>query len=281
MTTVLTSETVSPRDSLFLSPERIEEESDSLYGRVQNSQDQTISEATSVPATDVVSTTLRITLDNDDLPGTAQVSINGKNVGVVGRVQPFNLEELAPGEDYVVIIMAEGFEPWEKRIRLIPQPVNALNAKLTPKAKTRTINFTDVSFADKIRINGNAAKNLPCRVEMTDGVHRITFIDTKSNFSWSTNVTIGEDAPATLSIPAGQVGFGEASVVLQNPIQYGYVFVRINDDSEQHATPFKTKLPAGWHRLRIFRQDYKLSPADTVIFIRPNEKTRIQCKVYD
>ncbi len=276
---VAPSETVSLRDSLASSFERITDESVSLYGRESSDQDKTVSEVEATPVADVKFTTLHITLENDDLSVAAIVTVNGKNIGVLSRLQPVDLQELALSADYVVAITAEGFEPWEKRIRLTAKPVNDLSVKLTPRPKMRIVDFAKAPFADKIRINGDAAKNLPCRVEMTDGVHRITFIDTKSNFSWSTNVTIGKDAPATITIPAEQVGFGEASIVLQNPIQYGYVFVRIDDETERHATPLKAKLSAGWHRLRIFRQDYRLSPADTMIFIRPNEKTPVKCKV--
>jgi serine/threonine protein kinase len=222
---------------------------------------------------------MRIEFIGDDQPESARVLINEKFMGLLERVQPLYLQKFDVSRSYKVRIVSADYKPWEKRIRISSIRENNINVTLEPLVESRSIHFERVAFADKIRIDGAVVKNLPCDIEMRSGVHRVIYIDSKSNFSWSTDVTVNGDTPETMSVLASTVGMGEASIVLKNPIQYGYVFVRIDDESDQRSTPLKVRLSAGWHRLRVFRQDYSLSPSDTLIFIRPFENAQIRCKV--
>lgn len=146
------------------------------------------------------------------------------------------------------------------------------------RLKTR-FSFAAVPYADKILINDESSpQNLPCDIELLPGVVQLTYIDSKSNFSWSTIVELSESF-TTIAPPSEQIGTGELTVVLREPVQYGYVYVRINDETEQHSTPLRRRLTVGWHRIRIFRQNLRLAPADTSLFIRPNSQTSLECTV--
>ena len=222
---------------------------------------------------------LRITLAGDDAPESASVMMNDQYAGLLVRSQPLYLQKLDVSRIYRIKIMAAEYKSWEKSVSLSSIEENNLNVALEPATPARTIHFSSVNFADKIRIDGAVVEKLPCDIEMRTGMHRVTYIDSKSNFFWSTDVTINSQSPETINIDAANVGMGEASIVVQNPNRYGYVFVEIDDNDEQHTTPFKARLTAGWHRLRLFRQDYVLTPSDTMVFIRPFESAQIQCKV--
>lgn len=275
-------ETVSMSDTARGFAERNNTEYDSLYD--QAGMEPMSSEATSVdqqePLVDHIEfADIRITLVGDNAPEMANVLLDGEYKAMLNRVQPLYLQKLVVGRPYEVKILADGYKSWQKKVVLSSVQENSLQVLLVPVAAAKSIHFTDTGFADKVHVNGYMVKNLPCDIEMNNGEFRVTFIDSKSNFTWSTDVTINDDAPDTVNIPDELVGFGEASIVLQNPAKYGYVFVQLDDLAEKHATPLKIRLAAGWHRFRVFRQDYKLTPADTTVFIRPFEDVQIQFKV--
>jgi len=276
------SETVSISDTFKNLSERNSPESVSLYGneRAHAQRPDDLSGNQPGPPIDVVEfADIRITLMGENAPKMANVLLNGEYAAMLTRVQPLYLQKLVVGREYDVKILADGYKPWEKKVVLSSLQENALNIVLASAVAARSIHFADANFADKVHVTGNMVKNLPCNIEMRNGVFRVTYIDSKSNFTWSTDVTINDDTADTVKISAGQVGFGEASLVLQNSSQYGYVFVQIDDLAGKNTTPLKIRLAAGWHQFHIFRQDYKLSPADTTVFIRPFEDVQIQCKV--
>jgi serine/threonine protein kinase len=145
----------------------------------------------------------------------------------------------------------------------------------------RTLIFERPAFADQIRLDADATPMpLPAQATLTLGRHTVTFIDSNSRFTWQTTMDVQEASPAAVVIDPAQVGSGEFLVVLKNPNEYGYVFVSIDDQKEQHATPFRSQLYAGRHRIRIYRENLTVSPSDTVVFILPNEKTAIEATVF-
>ncbi|MBN1480435.1 hypothetical protein EH223_20470 [candidate division KSB1 bacterium] len=140
-------------------------------------------------------------------------------------------------------------------------------------------NFASVPFANKIRIGEeNRTRNLPCDIELPLGSLKVTYIETKANFSWSTTVELSK-SKTTILPSSEQVGTGDLTVILQEPAQYGYVYVKIDDEPEQVATPFRRTLSVGWHRVQIFRQNYNTLPADTSVFVRPSSEHSLFCKV--
>jgi len=276
------SETVSMRDTFADSAEKKNAQSVSLYDREETAAKRTQDVPFEQPAPSVDHVEfadIRIMLVGENAPETADVLLNGEYRAMINRAQPLYLQKLIVGIDYDVKILADGYKPWEKRIVLSSIQENAIDVVLVSAAAARNVYFDKTGFADKVHVIGNMVKNLPCELEMANGVFRVTYIDSKSNFTWSTDVTLNDDSADTISIAAERVGFGEASIVLQNSAQYGYVFVQTDAVAEKHATPLRIRLAAGWHRIHIFRQDYKLSPADTTVFIRPFEDVQIQCKV--
>lgn len=145
----------------------------------------------------------------------------------------------------------------------------------------RMVSFERPAFADQIRLDADMTQMpLPAQTTLTMGRHTVTFIDSNSRFTWQTTLDVQDTLPATVNIDPAQVGSGEFLVVLKNPNEYGYVFVSIDEKKEQHATPFRTQLYAGRHRIRMYRENLTVSPSDTVVFIIPNEKAAIQVTVF-
>lgn len=209
----------------------------------------------------------------------AEIFLDGKTLGLSAANQPFHFQELTSGKTYTVSVIKDGYEPWERQVTMHAGG-NSLRADLNALVVSTTVfTFAQVAFANKIRINDeNMARNLPCNVPLSPGPIRVTYIDSRSDFSWNTTVELSPDKPK-IEFAAEQVGVGEITVVLDNPIQYGYAFVKVNGEAGQHATPFRKTLTAGWHRVQVFRQDYAISPSDTSVFIRPDGKTSVRCKV--
>jgi hypothetical protein len=176
-------------------------------------------------------------------------------------------------------------------------PVPQKTAVLSPKAKTapavreekplradesaRTLLFERPAFADQIRLDDDATPMpLPAQAALKIGMHMVTFMNSNSRFTWQTTLDVQEASPAVVVIDPSQVGTGEFLAVLKNSNEYGYVFVSIDDQKEQHATPFRSQLSAGRHRIRIYRENLNVSPSDTVVFVMPNEKTTIEATVF-
>lgn len=222
---------------------------------------------------------LRINLIGEHAPSSAGVIVNDHYMGIVGRAKPLFLQELDVSKPYRIRIQAVDCKPWEKSIRLSSIFENSLDVLLEPSVSVRKIHFSEVDFADRIRIDGGMVRNLPSDIELENGVHQLTYVDSKSNFTWSRDLSVNNETPATIYTPASNLGMGEASIVLQDPLKFGYVFARIDAENAQHPTPIKVSLSAGWHRLRLFRQDYKVEPSDTLFFVRPFEKVQIRCRV--
>mgnify|MGYP006281297555 CR=1 FL=1 len=209
----------------------------------------------------------------------ADVYIDGKRRGESDADDAFVVQELLVNKTYAVRVVKDGYQTWEKRV-YVDETQKNLTVELKPDTPSgATFTFSAVAFADKIQFkHENVARNLPCTIELPFGTADVTYIDATSGFSWDTSFDLNEETK-TLSVPAEQVGAGTLSIVLENPIEYGYAFVKINRQSEQHTTPFRTTVPVGWHQIQIFRQEYQLSPADTSVFVRPNAEVNIRCKV--
>ncbi len=140
------------------------------------------------------------------------------------------------------------------------------------------VTFEKPSFADYIRINDAEPRQLPLRTTLIPGHYRLTFIDSLFAFHWPKSFLVEAGAPKTVRIEPSEVGSGELAVILQNADQFGYVHVTI-DESQRNTTPFLTRLYAGRHRVRTYRENLNVSPTDTVVFIVPSSKATIQVKV--
>ncbi|MBN1560718.1 protein kinase [candidate division KSB1 bacterium] len=210
--------------------------------------------------------------------GMADVFVNGRHRGQSGADGLLTIDKLVADQTYTLRVEKEGFETWQQRIQMANEK-KSLNIELTPVAKLGTFTFEKVPFADKIRLGEESlARNLPSTLQLPFGAIGVTFIDSKADFAWSTIVELRENNQR-ISLSTDNVGSGEVAVALDNASRFGYAFVTIDQESEQYATPLRKSLPVGWHRIRISRAEFKLSPADTLIFIRPDQKINIRCKV--
>ncbi len=229
---------------------------------------KTVPETTNVP--------ISVFATADD--SRADIYVDGQLLGQSDADGNFLLHELLVNKTYRLAVVKNSFQRWEKSVYI--KDDKPIKVDLTPNdVSIAEFTFKAVSFADKIRLNSeNVARNLPCKVEMPSGPLTVTYMDSRSGFTWSTRLDLKENDPDIL-ISAETVGSGEIVVVLENPIEYGYAFVTLNDNDSQYATPFKTSVPVGWHRIRVFRDSYTISPADTSVFVQPGDKLNLRCKV--
>ncbi len=231
------------------------------------------------PAPAPTTTALRIAAFFENEPVDAEVFLNGTRVGDLAADGLIEIPELSMGSRYTVRVVKPGFVPWEMDIRPRSTPVTSLRAELQQEeVSAKSITIADVPFASHIQLADGQLFELPATLDLTFGTHLINFIQRNVDFLWRTQITINEDSPEKIIINAESVGTGELLVVLENPIEFGYAYVSVNGNPE-HTTPYKFQLSAGQHRVRIFRQGYKLSPSDTTVFIRPNEDTILRCLV--
>ena len=70
------------------------------------------------------------------------------------------------------------------------------------------------------------------------------------------------------------------SIILANAMLYGYAYVQLDDETfSQTTTPFRKRLMAGPHRVRIIRAGYTAVPDDTVVVVPLNREVRIFCRL--
>ncbi len=231
------------------------------------------------PAPVPKTTTLRLSAYAEDQPVDAHVWINGDSIGDLSANGLLEIPDLNIGSSYTVKVQKSGFEPWETTVRLQQAPVTSVRADLKQEEKlSKVVTIAAVPFATHIQLEDGQVFKLPATLDLTFGSHLINFIDRDVEFLWRTEIQVDETSPEKIVIDPESVGTGELLVVLENPIEYGYAYVSV-DGNPEHTTPYKYPLSAGQHRVRIFRQGYKLSPADTTVFIKPNEETILRCLV--
>ena len=65
--------------------------------------------------------------------------------------------------------------------------------------------------------------------------------------------------------------FGTVAIVIKNAAQFGYGYVFIDGEEWRQggtsATPMRTQLPLGQHRIRIVRDGFLVIPRDTVVTV--------------
>jgi hypothetical protein len=226
-----------------------------------------------------IKTELAVSVSAQSENVTAEIFVNGERYGYSDTKGACTISELLVNKTYRIRVVRDGWQQWERSV-YIKDGENALDVKLQPEVEQHpSFTFMAVPFADQIKVNDESvARNLPCTIQLPPGTINVTYIDSKAVFSWRTSFDLNENE-SKLSVDAEQVGAGEVVIVLNDPIQYGYAFVRVDENEEQHTTPLRASLTAGWHRIRVFRENYSISPADTTVFIKPGVKLNIRCKV--
>ena len=150
-----------------------------------------------------------------------------------------------------------------------------------PEGVTRRYRFEEVDFADRLTVNGALTSYaLPAEVELEPGRHRLAYFDTRSTFSWETEIDLGPDRTEPVVFTAAQIGYGELSVVLANAAQFGYAFVTLDQDpGSRSTTPYRKRLTVGRHRIRIERPGYITQPADTVVVVPLNTRVSVMVRL--
>lgn len=224
-------------------------------------------------------TDLVISVSAESKNVTAEIFVDGQRYGYSNTEGMCTISDLLVNKTYRIRVVRDDWQVWERSVS-IKDGENYLDIELQPHvAELPSFTFLAVPFADQIKVNDEiVARNLPCTIKAPPGKLNVTYIDSKAEFSWRTSFDLNENE-STLSVSAEQVGKGDIVIVLNDPIQYGYAFVKVDDQEEPQTTPFRASLNAGWHHVQIFRENYTISPADTSIFVRPGVKLNIRCTV--
>ena len=65
--------------------------------------------------------------------------------------------------------------------------------------------------------------------------------------------------------------FGNVTIIIDNAREYGYGYVVVDGEEWRSggtsATPMRTRLPAGRHRIKIVRDGFETAPLDTVVTV--------------
>ncbi len=203
-----------------------------------------------------------------------EVFLNDEMVGQTSAQEPLYIHGLVVGRNYKIRILKDGFEQWQKEITLAPGDSTIIRATLQPLADAlRRITFAKVDFADRIIVDNRLpSHSLPFAVDLALGKHHLRYIDSQNVFFWETEIVLDMNSPSIVYFDADQIGYGQISVILKNPAQYGYAFVVIDgNESSRMTTPARLKLPVGRHQIKVFRQGFVGIPEDTTIFVRQNE----------
>jgi len=235
-----------------------------------------------VPATIGFSTLVVYSFVDSEV-AQADIFLDGESVGRTSPFKPLYVHGLVAGRDYDVKIQKDGFEEWREQVHLGAGDSTVIKAYLKPRADAlRRFTFAKVDFADRIIIDNKLpSKPLPFSVDLPLGTHTLHYIDSQSVFSWKTNIVLDMNSSNFIYFDADQIGYGQLSVVLENPVQYGYAFVMIDGkDSLKKTTPIRFRLPVGRHKLQVFRDGFKSIPSDTVIFVPKDGEEMIRVRLH-
>ncbi len=131
--------------------------------------------------------------------------------------------------------------------------------------------FADVQFAEGVRIDGaGAIRQLPARVVLEYGPHLLEYYDADGNVVWRDEKRFTANSDSTFLASPGPE-FGNVTIVIDNAREYGYGYVVIDGEEWRSggtsATPMRTRLPAGRHRIKIVRDGFETVPLDTVVTV--------------
>jgi len=223
---------------------------------------------------------LTIHVERDDSTESS-VYVNEKFAGLLQGSRTSISKQVEPNRSYRIRVESEDYETAFKTVTASMQSSNELYIDLMPLEKPKIeVNFIKVPFADHISINGHLQRtNLPVQIELKEGVYPVTYVETKAGFQWTTRVRIDESMPSEIRFDASAPGNGTLSVVLENALQYGYAYVTLDDKNESRSTPVRFTLPVGWHRIQIEREGFSVTPNDTLVFVKPDERLVIDCHI--
>lgn len=211
----------------------------------------------------------------------AGVFVNGNQIGTTNANGILEINSIEIGKTFQFRIEKDGFQTWEKRLRIDEQNQFGLKIGLLPKPDAlRRFTVKDVEFADRVIIDNKLPSHqLPCEVDLPPGIHQFKYVESKSMFTKDTTLFLGMETSPEIFVDSKSLGSGIMSVVVQDAITVGYVYVSVDGEDKFRTTPLRLNLPVGQHQLIFFRDGFTPSPKDTTIIILPNREVNVRCKL--
>jgi serine/threonine protein kinase len=211
----------------------------------------------------------------------ANVFVDETKIGITDANGVIEIDSIVTGKTFRFRIEKNGFKTWEKRIRIDEQNQFGVYIELQPKPDAlRRFTLREVGFADRVIIDNKLPSHkLPCELDLTPGVHQFKYIESKSMFTKDTTILLGMETSNEIFIDSKSMGTGLMSVVVQNAISVGYVYVSVDGAEKLSATPLRLNLPVGRHRLIFSRDGYTTIPKDTTVIILPNREVTVRCRL--
>ncbi|MDZ7296037.1 MAG: PEGA domain-containing protein, partial [candidate division KSB1 bacterium] len=113
--------------------------------------------------------------------------------------------------------------------------------------------------------------------------HVLLYLDGEGNPMWRTVQVFDPSGPREFT-PRVELQFAEVAVVVENAAEVGYAYVFIDGQEWKSgttsATPMRTLVPAGQHRVRLVRDGFRAVPTDTTVLLAPGERVRLGFKLF-
>lgn len=218
---------------------------------------------------------LRIIATVDGKPALATVLIDGVAKGKTSAQGALQVGQLSARVPHAVRVVKEGFNTWESTFDVFADSIRTVRAELSASAPSgRRFTFAQVSFADRISINGKGSFRLPASIELLPGLYQVHYVHSGTGFTWTNQLQVEANTPEVISFNAELLGQGFLTVSIKNAAEYGYGYVRLDGEAQHRgATPTRLKLTAGPHHVKLSRDGFKAIPSDTTVIIKKGEET--------
>ncbi|MGQ9854696.1 MAG: serine/threonine protein kinase [Candidatus Oleimicrobiaceae bacterium] len=220
----------------------------------------------------------------DGVPVRADVLVDGTRAGSTDS-RGYAALRLLPEKRHSLRVMREGYLPWDTTLVLAAGQGQTLLVGLSPEpGSTAEVTFAPVGFAELLRIDDvGEARPLPATLALPIGRHVVEYLDREGNPMWRGEQLFDSETPRPY-VPPVVVKFGELAVVVENASEVGYGYVLIDGQEWKSggtsATPMRTLVPGGQHRVRLVRDGFRAVPTDTTVVVQPGQQLRLGFRLY-
>lgn len=231
-----------------------------------------------------IPTSVMLQAQVDGVPVQADVLVDGTRAGSTDS-RGYAALRLLPEKRHSLRVMRDGYLPWDTTLVLAAGQGQSLLVGLSPEpGGTVEVTFARVGFAELVRIDDvGEARPLPARLALAIGRHVVEYLDREGNPMWRGEQLFDSKTPRPY-VPPGVVDFGELAVVVENASEVGYGYVLIDGQEWKSggtsATPMRTLVPAGQHRVRLVRDGFRAVPTDTTVVVQPGQQLRLSFRLY-
>ncbi|MDZ7272219.1 MAG: PEGA domain-containing protein, partial [candidate division KSB1 bacterium] len=193
--------------------------------------------------------------------------------------------QLSPEKRHIVRLSRPGYQPWYTTVVLRPGEGKNIAAELYPEPEAFVeVTLGQVDFARFVRVDeAGEARPLPTTLRLSVGRHVLSYLDAEGNPMWRTVQVFDPSGPREFT-PRVELQFAEVAVVVENAAEVGYAYVFIDGQEWKSgttsATPMRTLVPAGQHRVRLVRDGFRAVPTDTTVLLAPGERVRLGFKLF-